>query len=151
MDKFALSIAVFLGLVGCSTTQKVSSSASAQNLQPRSAFVVTHEGRSKDMDKNLRNALLKHGVTVSSGLSRPSPSKTDLIVTYDDSWHWDIAMYLRKLNVKFLDASGNILVTGDWENSALHGYPDAGEVTSGLVTEMMQKLKPLSSQRQTLK
>ncbi len=150
MKKFVLSLCAFFAFAGCSTSQKVSSSSNARNIQPRSAFVVTHEGRSKDMDKNLKNALFAHGVAVSFGVSRPEPLKTDLLVTYDDSWHWDLAMYLRKLNIQFMDASGNILVTGDWENSALHGFPDAGKITSGLVNEMMGQLKPLASQKQAL-
>jgi hypothetical protein len=59
------------------------------------------DGNSPDMNTYLTNALLKEGVSVKT----PLPSGTsksqdvDALVTYTDSWRWDIVMYLRALPV----------------------------------------------------
>lgn len=51
-------------------------------------------------------------------------------------------MYLHSVAIKMFDArSGDPLVTGDWKNSALHGFQDENAVLSELVTEMTVKLR----------
>jgi len=90
------------------------------------------------------------GVLASYGISTKPPlpagttksADTDLIVSYSDVWRWDIVMYLKSLQINFVDGpSGTILATGRWENSAFHGFQDHAAVTRGVIAEMFTKMK----------
>ena len=51
-------------------------------------------------------------------------------------------MYLRSLSVRMYDAeTGDLLVLGEWKNSAFHGFQDSKIVMQGLVSEMLTKLR----------
>lgn len=51
-------------------------------------------------------------------------------------------MYLRALSVRLYDAqSGDLLVTGEWHDSAMHGFRDAKVVMQGLVSSMLATLR----------
>jgi len=96
------------------------------------------------MDTNLQAALMAQGVTPKTALPAATrkSAEVDAIVTYTDVWRWDLIMYLKSITINVSDAaSGNLLAMGRWDNSAFHGFQDAKQVTSDLVSEMFTKLK----------
>jgi hypothetical protein len=107
-----------------------------------SAYLVTHGGRSVDMDNSFRNALLRDGLTMTEGENDPeSKANIDIIVKYDDTWRWDLAMYLLKLDVQIYDAkTGALVADSTWQNSPAHTWPDVKIVVAQLLQQTFTKL-----------
>jgi hypothetical protein len=129
-------------LSGCATSQKVTLGQMGQHKKLSTAALVTEEGNSKDMDSELRQQLLSYGIES----KQPLPTGTrqskdiDVIVEYSDVWRWDIVMYLKSLTINLFDAqTGNLIVTGNWENSALHKFRNSREVIKDLLDDMIAK------------
>lgn len=142
MIRGAAVVAALL-LSGCATHQDV---LLAKSVSPPVVTVaaVPSDGNSPEMDASVRNALVQNGFSVQAPL--PAGTRTsdqvDAIVTYVDVWRWDIVMYLQSVAIKLFDArTGDLLVTGDWKNSAFHGYQDEDNVVRGLITDMATRLK----------
>ncbi|MEG3190846.1 hypothetical protein [Lysobacter sp. D1-1-M9] len=130
-------------LGGCSTSQNV---LLAKQAPPRVVTVAQapDAGNSPEMDTALRSALVTAGYTVRAPLAEGvrKSDEVDAIVSYVDVWRWDIVMYLQSIAIKMFDAqTGDLLVTGDWRNSALHGFQDEEVVVGRLIEEMSGKLK----------
>jgi hypothetical protein len=58
----------------------------------------------------IRDELARRGVTVATGPESARPTPVDTIVTYEDRWMWDMAMYLLSLNISFRDGTTNALL-----------------------------------------
>jgi hypothetical protein len=131
-----------LFLASCATTQNVMSVPLADNFHAKSAYFVPHNGKSGDMDGYIQRELIAHNIAMQTGPDVRQLDKVDMIVKYNDSWAWDLAMYLKTLDIQFFDAkSGNLLAQGHWENSAFHKFPDAGKIVNGVMNEMFTKVK----------
>ena len=131
---------------GCSTSQQVR----LAKTDPRAIVSVAQapqDGNSPEMSGYLTRALQSHGLAVKAPLAagtRTAPD-VDAIVSYGDVWRWDLAMYLRSLSIQIYDAkNGDLLVMGEWKDSALHGFRDANATMQGLVAEMVTKLRTAS-------
>ena len=140
-----LSAVLFSALMtGCATSQNVTLAQAAPAKPITTAALVPQDGNSPAMDTNLQAALVAQGVTPKTALPVSTRKSTDVdaIVTYTDVWRWDLIMYLKSITINVSDAaSGNLLVMGRWDNSAFHGFQDAKQVTSELMSEMLAKLK----------
>jgi len=139
-----ITLSLLTLITGCATSQNVSL-AQMSVAKPLSTFaLVPSNGNSVEMDVALKSAFLAQGLAAKRGLpsgTRKSP-EVDVIVDYTDQWRWDIAMYLRWVNINMYEAtSGTLLASGRWENSALHGFQDYRGVLNGLVEEMVDKLR----------
>lgn len=137
------AIAAAFLLSACATHQDV---LLAKSVPPPivSLAQVPGDGNSEAMDGALRKALVKNGFTVAAPLPAGTRQSNDVdgIVSYVDVWRWDIVMYLQSVAIKIFDArSGDLLIAGDWKNSAFHGFQDEDGVVSDLVTEMTAKLR----------
>ncbi|MDH5833406.1 hypothetical protein [Luteimonas kalidii] len=137
------AILAALLLSACATHQDV---LLAKSVPPPIVTVaaVASDGNSPEMDASVRNALIQNGFSVQAPL--PAGTRTsdqvDALVTYVDVWRWDIVMYLQSVAIKLFDArTGDLLVTGDWKNSAFHGYQDEDSIVRGLITDMATRLK----------
>lgn len=131
-------------LIGCSTTQEVHV-AKYGPLKPLvSVAQVADAGNSTSADTHLHSALVQEGLNVKASLPQGTRRSTDVdaLVSYVDVWRWDLVMYLQALSVRIFDAqTGDLLISGQWKDSPLHGFRNAEEVMKGLVSEMMQKLR----------
>ncbi len=140
-----LSAVLFSALItGCATSQNVALAQTAPAKPITTAALVPQDGNSAVMDTNLQAALMAQGVTPKTALpaSTRKSAEVDAIVTYTDVWRWDLIMYLKSITINVSDAaSGNLLAMGRWDNSAFHGFQDAKQVTSELMSEMFAKLK----------
>ncbi len=154
MTAFRLAIAIFFfAMLGaCSTTQDVHVAKYGSIKPINSVSQVADAGNSTSADTHLHSALIKEGLNVKASLPQGTRRSQDVdaLVSYIDVWRWDLVMYLQSLSVRIFDAqSGDLLISGQWKDSPLHGFRNAEEVMQGLVSEMMQKLRIRSEQVKT--
>lgn len=145
---FLLSV---LALTGCATSQSVTLATNASPKTLSSASLVPQEGNSAAMNAELTQQLRANGISIKPPLAagtRQAPD-IDMLVAYSDVWHWDLVMYLKSLDMNIFDAkTGNLIVTGRWQNSLFHGFQDYKQVMKGLMDEMMEKAKIASAKTQ---
>jgi len=134
----------FVVLAGCATTQEVSVAKTDPVTSIKTVAQAPDAGNSPEMDAALTAALQLQGLTVKPAVragARKS-ADADAVVSYIDSWRWDLVMYLQKINVRMYDArSGDLLVSGEWKDSPMHGFRDPQLIVQGLVAEMMARLR----------
>ncbi len=139
--------AVVALLTACSTTQNITLAKLEPTKRVSTVIQVLDADNSAQMNGNLGAALAKEGFSLKSPLpagTRKS-ADADALISYVDVWRWDLAMYLQSLSVRLYDAqSGDLLVSGDWNDSPLHGFRDAKVVMEGLVSEVFAKLKAVT-------
>jgi uncharacterized protein (DUF2235 family) len=140
----AVSLMVVVLTSGCATSQDVKLAQLSGGRPIATVAMAPSEGNSADMDAAVKAALLNQGLTAKPALpagTRKS-SDADMIVSYTDQWRWDLAMYLRWVNIEMYESdTGNLLATARWQNSAFHGFQDYKTVVKGLVDEMMAQIK----------
>jgi hypothetical protein len=130
-------------LSGCTTTRYVTLAQLGPQPKITTAAFIPLEGNSPKMDTYMQQQLLSYGIM----LKRPLPAGTrqssdiDAIVEYSDVWAWDIVMYLQSLSINlFHGSTGNLIVTGRWDNSAFHGFQDPRDVINELLDDIFSKL-----------
>lgn len=136
-------VALLAVLTGCATSRTVTVGQLAPARQMKSAALVAQDGNSPEMDSIVQQQLRAYGITPKLALpvATRQSKDVDLIVGYTDFWYWDIVMYLRAIKIDLFEGeSGNLLVTGRWENSAFHGYQDPQDVVKELLDDMFAKL-----------
>ena len=141
LRRSAACLALALLATGCATTMNVVVNPSEEGKSYSTAFVVTHGGKSVDMDTSFTGALQKHGLKVLQGETKPANGAADMVVVYDDTWRWDLAMYLLSLNVQFYDGkTGSLLAESQWHNSPAHGFPKEDDVVNQVINGTFAKL-----------
>ena len=91
-------VAVLSGVAGCKSIE-VSSSPGATLERAETFYVVQREeGGLHQVISDQLNVMGKHSTT---GPQDQMPSTTDVMVTFNPKWQWDITMYLLELKVEF--------------------------------------------------
>ncbi|OOG89751.1 hypothetical protein B0E41_00025 [Hydrogenophaga sp. A37] len=129
---------------GCSTTQEIFLAKGEYKKKISTVVQVLEADNSPEMNKNLESALIKEGFSIKVPLPTGTrrSAEADAVVSYADVWRWDLAMYLRSLTVRLYDAeTGDLLASGDWKDSPLHGFRDSKLVVEGVVSEMFEKVR----------
>ena len=143
-------ISTLLILSGCSTTQDILLAKSSPTKAVQTIARSPGDSDAADMNKNVDDAFAAQGIEVRAVLP-PQMRKSadvDAIYVYSDQWRWDLVMYLRALSINIFDAeSGDLLVTGNWHDSTLHGFRDAREVSHNLVADMIAKLRAATNKK----
>jgi hypothetical protein len=130
-----------ISFAGCATTSGVIVSPSAHHVDYRTVYIVVHGGDSADMDANLQKEFLRHGFLVSIGPDNGATSGAELVARYTDAWKWDMAMYLRSLDVMVFDGKSNLLIaSGSWRNSTMHGFHGSEKVVAKVVDDTLTKM-----------
>lgn len=129
---------------GCATTQGVTLAKPNPTTQVATVAQVPDAGNSPEMNAFLETALQNEGILLKAPLplgTRKS-EEVDAIISYVDVWYWDLVMYLKALNVRIYEAeTGDLLVTGQWDDSALHGFRDAEVIMQSVISEMLTTLR----------
>lgn len=141
----ALALSIAIGLTGgCATSKQITAGRISGATKIQTVAVVAKGGLSGDMDTNVQNDLARRAVEIKAPLpagTRQAPG-IDAIVQYEDSWRWDVVMYLNSLTINMYEGqTGDLLVSGRWDNSALHGFQDPRDVIRELMDDMFAKLK----------
>lgn len=137
-------ILTLAALTGCSTTQRVTLAKAAPSRPVVSVAPAPEDSTGVDMKANLVTALQGEGLTVKAPVPAATRTQADVdaIVAYSDVWRWDIVMYIKTISVNMYDAqNGDLLVSGEWNDSALHGFRSAKDTLAGLVSEMVSTLR----------
>lgn len=109
--------------------------------QIKSAYIVEQEKSYRDIELHVQKALTENGIMSSTGPLANKPDTVDIFVKVIDQWVWDMAMYLRSLDISFYEnSSQSLLTTGKYETFGMHGYPDPAKVTKDVVQSMLTKM-----------
>jgi hypothetical protein len=139
-----ISVCLAFASAGCSTSQEVTLAKSDFSKTLKTAAQVPDADNSAQMNGYLESALQKEGLSLKALLPAGTRKADDVdaLVSYVDVWRWDLAMYMQSLTVRVHDASnGDLLATGRWRDSPLHGFRNAKVVMEGLVAEVFAKLR----------
>ena len=127
--------AALLATSSCTSTYRVNGSTGAL-VQGGTARIVVDSADSGDA--SCRRAVERE--LQARGFRVADDAKANLTVKMIDTWHWDVVMYLLKLDLVFTDAStGNLRAQAHYSNSAFHGYPSQSDVVEKLFLELDQK------------
>jgi hypothetical protein len=75
----------------------------------KTAYVVCRPEEDANICQMLAENLEAHGFTARTG-GGPPPDGTQVVVTYEDRWAWDMATYLLTLRVDMRDPQTNVLL-----------------------------------------
>lgn len=131
-----LAVAATVALTGCSTTQNVLTGSKTKSYPMTVACFKPHGGKSSDMDEHITQGLQNHGVKVVNAPCDNASPAPDVIVSYEDTWWWDVVMYLKNVDIHMYAPNGDLITSGRWENSVLHQFPSADGVVQGLINQM---------------
>lgn len=108
------------------------------DLQTLRTFHVVHrEGDHRNLNEVIAEQLIEMGYEASSGSETDQLDGIDSIVTYSDSWWWDIIFFLAKLDIQLRDpATGQAVAWGNTVRDAATGY-SAKKVTRELLEEIL--------------
>ena len=125
MRKFILLLAC-LGLVlssaGCAINRATATvSPDTEMANTKSFYVVRQPADTRGVEKLISDSLLKRGYLARSGDQLPKAADgTDVVVTYNDRWMWDITMYMVELTVVFRNPENNFpMATGNSYHTSL--------------------------------
>jgi hypothetical protein len=102
--------------------------------------VIQNPADKRGIDGMIAQRLRDAGFGVSSGSGGdPVPTNTDLIVVYEDHWHWDMGDYLLTLRIDFRDPETRELrATGQSYRTSLDRAPPAAMVDE-IVTAILAR------------
>jgi len=135
-----LSLTLILGVCGCSSVKPAKRQGNIDLESLKSAYVVWPPGIDRRIDEAANEALEKHGVKVTTGPRHDKPTDVAFYVECEPRWTWDLVMYLSRLNIRFIDnATGQLLVSGEFKNSWLHTNPDPRTKTIEVIDSMYRR------------
>lgn len=105
----AVLLTACLGAIGCSS-HVTSAVMPGADLQGRArAYVECRPEEDAGICRLLTANLQSHGFAAQSGTETP-PAETQVVVTYEDRWAWDMGRYLLTLRVDLRDPHTNVLL-----------------------------------------
>lgn len=114
----------------------------------------------RGVNQMIVDCLRERGLKAATGEAGQVPEHTDIIVSYQDRWMWDMTMYMIRLNIQMKTPSGDLLASGEsYRTSAIRKPPEymINEILNeiydaadpSLVVEMPQEEnKPIRRSRQ---
>lgn len=108
-------------------------------------YVVKSPEDRRDVDKLIKDQLVKMGFTATSGPEMPQPYKADAVVTYKDKWWWDITMYMLELTITFKNPTNNfpMAVGNSYHTSLTRKSPE--EMVEEVLTNIFNSPKQVST------
>ncbi len=123
-----------VAFTGCSTLEPGQRHSQVRLEDLKKAYLVIRPYANLTVSRHIGETLNQRGVSVRIGTGDPKPTDVDFVVTYTDKWDWDMAMYLKSLNVQFLDATnGQPIASGSFHQGFFHGYPDLEKTVHAVI------------------
>ena len=124
-----------LAFASCTQTFHAHASKGAlAKREPVSIFVHDDDSGEEECLVAIHNALHARGFPVARGKS------SKLEVKMSDTWRWDWSMYLKKLDIEFIDTkTGQQKAHAHYHNSLWHKYPSRTWVVQKLFHELDQQ------------
>lgn len=76
----------------------------------RDAYVACHVDDERNLCPMIAKQLSKYGITATTGVAPPAPDAAVALVTYEDTWTWDVTTYLFTLRIDLRDPATNLLL-----------------------------------------
>lgn len=137
-------VIVFLFGAGCASQQRGSVVPGVAIKKDQLYFVERLPKDGRGINKMIADNLALRNLRSTTGEAGMSPEGVDIIVTYQDRWTWDMAMYMTRLNVQFKDAKdGDLLASGEsYRTSLVRKSPEdmVDEVLDKIFEKIDQKL-----------
>ena len=96
--------AALLLLGGCANQDLIADVDPSTDLSALNSFYVARlAADERGVEQLIADELNAMGKTATAGAAQTPPSPVDAVVTYEDSWMWDITMYMLELTVYFED------------------------------------------------
>ena len=109
LTRFLLACTAVLLVSGCAKlTASVPPGTELSKL--RSFYVVRLPPDNRGINQLIREDLATRGLEATTGPDTARPNAVDVIVTYEDRWMWDIAMYMLSLNITLRHPETNTLL-----------------------------------------
>lgn len=120
---------------GCATRAKADVMPGADLGRIKSVYVVTNPKDENKLDQIIQANLAARGLKVESGTEARPPQPVDAMVTYVDTWMWDITHYLLELTITVRDPQGYPLASGNSYRTSL-----ARKSSSAMVDEVLTNI-----------
>ena len=141
MKAHYLAYATLITTIGLSGCKSLSATAAQQvNLSRAQNFYVVQREKG-GMNQVIADELNLMGVHATTGAESAMPHDTDVMVTFDPKWQWDITMYLLELKMEFRNPSDKIvLVSGRSYRPSLQ-RADSSAMARETLNEMFKKVQ----------
>jgi hypothetical protein len=117
---------------GCATRAKADVMPGADLGRIKSVYVVTNPKDENRLDEIIQASLAARGLKVERGTDARPPQPADAMVTYVDTWMWDMTSYLLELTITVRDVHGYPLASGNSYRTSL-----ARKSSSAMVDEVL--------------
>ncbi len=78
----------------------------------------------RGINERIVDCLRERGLKAATGEAGQAPENTDVVVTYQDRWMWDMTMYMIRLNIQMKTPGGDLLASGEsYRTSAIRKPP----------------------------
>jgi hypothetical protein len=125
-------------LAGCISTQHADIDPNADLSALKSFLVVRQPNDDKGIEKLITAELHRHGKTAATAETLPSKIEHDAIVTYVDSWMWDLTMYLMKLEVEIRDPETQYIMAVGAVSHSSFARESPEEMARDVIEEIFQ-------------
>lgn len=123
-----------LAVTGCHTVSPARVADAAKLKDKKQLLVVQSARKDRGFHKEIVRNLTARGFTVSSGTLDGMDAKTELYLSYDDRWTWDLVMYPKEVTMALHDAkTRELLGSSYFKNTFFHTFPDPPEITDELL------------------
>lgn len=117
---YLLVIAVIAGLSGCASAQKATVDPDAHLGSIKNYYVVRLAADKRGINQLICNDLNSRGFHATTGEAGRAPAEAGALVTYQDRWVWDMAMYMLQLDLQIRDPKTEIsLASGEVMHTSL--------------------------------
>ncbi|PLY04661.1 MAG: hypothetical protein C0625_16025 [Arcobacter sp.] len=144
MSRLKLIVILFFVLIfsGCSIKDTNAKLVPNSELKSKNIFyVVLLESDKRNIAKMIADTLVEKGYSASSGTLENLPKDSDVVVTYEDRWMWDLTNYLIQFDMQFRNAKNFYpYVAGETiRTSVVRKSPK--EMAEETITTMLNKLE----------
>ncbi len=137
MQRILLVLSFVVFMTGCSAVHKNPIAPIAVDTN-QTVYVVKNPYQRNDMDQLIQEEINNLGMTAFSGPSLDDNTSFKYILTYFDSWSWDLTPYLRAVEIQLIDPkTAQIVSRVRFENHIYwHTFPSEKDKVKELLAEL---------------
>ncbi len=144
MSRWMMVLVSGLMLTACGGSYTVTRTSAPAPRAMAAVALAPSPDNSTEMRGYMENAVVLEGLQLKRTLPAGERQSMDVdgVLTYDESWGWDIKTILSSLRMSLYDAStGALLVKGEWDRSFFHDYERGKDASRILLQQMLEKVR----------
>jgi hypothetical protein len=142
LKQLLILAALTAGLSGCMSSQKATVSPGADLGAIKNYYVVHLPQDGRKINQLICDDLNVRGYKATTGEAGNAPAGAEALVTYQDKWVWDMAMYMLQLDIQFRDPKTDIaLASGEAMHTSLVRRSPP-EMVKEVLNQIYQKASP---------